>query len=128
MQDCRRTPSPRSRVTGGSGAGAACGTRTRAEALAWTKVYGIGEWDALAAAAGDATSLFVCWPYRGKENRWVATETWERLALITDGPSGGDRENDRLYQLLDSRWRLDGEIAIPRWPLVFDKLMLWSRP
>lgn len=96
--------------------------------LAWTKVYGPDEWETVAAEAADTSSLFVGWPYRGGKNEWIEEEGWERLALITDGPSGGDRANDRLYQVLDSAWRLDRELAIPCWPYTWDKLTLWSRP
>lgn len=96
----------------------------------WTKVYGPGEWTTVAAELDQngTTSLFVCWPYRGGLNKWIPMDYWQRLALITDGPTGGDRENDRLYQVLDTQWRLDAEITIPTWPYTFDKLTLWSRP
>ena len=82
----------------------------------------------MAAEVGNASSLFVAWPYRGGHNEWVEDRSWERLALITDGPTGGHRDTDPLYQALDSEWHLDREVVIPCWPYTWDKLTLWSRP
>lgn len=43
----------------------------------WTKVYGLGEWAAVAAELDHhhTTSLFVCWPYRGGPNKWIPWTT-----------------------------------------------------
>lgn len=101
----------------------------------WTSKT-IGCWTAVQAGGVDALeryrdrALFVCWPprpYGFMPDLLDAAPSNTTLALITDGPSTVLHASDPMYNRLTSDWTMTDEIAIPRWPARFDRLMVWNR-
>jgi len=105
-----------------------------------TDYGGLTPWtDVQQATATDAVTahpervIFSCWPPRsGYMEDVLDIATQKTLALVTDGKNSIAEAGgliDPLYDRLERSWTLneDDNIAIPRWPCRFDRLMIWRR-
>jgi hypothetical protein len=80
------------------------------------------------ATRGRGRNLFLCWPNYNTDFAYncLARFGGERFAYIGEGV-GGCTANDKFFQLLEDKWRLHSECALPQWPGIHDRLEIYER-
>ena len=91
----------------------------------WTQVEMLGGAEAMEKHPG--RNLMLCWPDRERWPGEVLEECSSKYIIYVGEPRNGCTGNDRMFDLLESRYRLKERIEIPRFREIHDWVEIWRR-
>ena len=91
----------------------------------WSRIDAVGGTEALEKYPG--RNLLLCWPDRDRWPGDVLAECSSKYVIHVGEGRDGCTGDDRMFDLLESRYLLEQELEIPRFREIHDRVEIWRR-